>query len=340
MHRSLGTQAAVVALAGALAVAGAAGRGRSDPDRRGRRPGAARRDGHSGAADSHFAVGPAQGIAIIPNVLKIGFIAGIRRGHGIVMVRGADGTWTLPQFVILTGGSVGWQAGVQGTDVILVFVTRQSVEGLLRGKFTIGADVAAAAGPVGRNASAATDVRLKAEILSYSRSRGLFAGLALDGSVIEIDPVSQTTFYGRRAGTAAGTSARVGRPAGDRRLRTDRGTDRAIADGRRLRRRAAQAAGGPELPAPGQAPMPALAVPQGMTLRESLANRAVELQAIVDDGWRQYLSLPKEVFEGPNPPQRRVDEPGIAPIRARGERPQVPGVDQPPGVPSDLQAAA
>jgi hypothetical protein len=102
----------------------------------------------------------------------------------------------LPRFVTLTGGSVGWQAGVQGTDVVLVFTTQKSVDNLLKGKFTIGADAAVAAGPVGRNAAAATDVSLQAEILSYSRSRGLFLGASIDGSAIETDQAANAAFYG------------------------------------------------------------------------------------------------------------------------------------------------
>jgi len=144
----------------------------------------------------------AQGVAIVPNVLKIGFVAALRRGHGVVMVREADGGWTLPHFVTLTGGSLGWQAGIQGTDVVLVFMTRKSVEGLLGGKFTIGADASAAAGPVGRNAAAATDARLKAEILSYSRTQGLFAGVNLSGGIVESDDDDNEDLYG------AGTKAR------------------------------------------------------------------------------------------------------------------------------------
>jgi lipid-binding SYLF domain-containing protein len=138
----------------------------------------------------------AQAIAIIPRVIKVGFVVGVRRGQGVVMTRDAEGEWSLPQFLTLTGGSIGWQAGVQGTDVVLIFRTRTSVENLMRGKFTIGADAAAAAGPVGRNASAATDAQLRAEILSYSRSRGLFAGVSIDGSVLEINQVANTAFYG------------------------------------------------------------------------------------------------------------------------------------------------
>ena len=92
------------------------------------------------------------------------------------MIRDDNGVWRPPTFVSMTGGSVGWQVGIQSTDVVLVFNTRKSVNGLLSGKFTLGVDAAAAAGPIGREASAATDVRLQAEVFSYSRSRGLFAG--------------------------------------------------------------------------------------------------------------------------------------------------------------------
>src|SRR5215470_10981392 len=142
----------------------------------------------------------AQGVAIIPDVTKIGFIAGVRRGHGVVMVRDAEGEWSLPQFITLTGGSVGWQAGIQGTDVVLVFKTKKGVEGLMRGKFTIGADASVSAGPVGRDAEAATDTQLKAEILSYSRSRGLFAGVSIDGSALEVDQRAHVAFYGSPTG--------------------------------------------------------------------------------------------------------------------------------------------
>ena len=138
----------------------------------------------------------AQGVAIIPNVIKVGLVAGGRRGHGVVMVRDAQGQWTMPQFVTLTGGSVGWQVGIQATDVVLVFTSRRGVDGLLRGKFTVGVDASIAAGPVGRNAAAATDTELKSEIFSYSRSRGLFVGASLDGSLLEIDQGAAASFYG------------------------------------------------------------------------------------------------------------------------------------------------
>ena len=111
------------------------------------------------------------------------------------MVRDEQGAWQAPQFVSLTGGSVGWQAGVQATDVILVFKTQKSIQGLMEGKFTLGVDAAAAAGPVGREATAATDATLKAEIYSYSRSRGLFAGVSLDGSALQIEYEANQSYY-------------------------------------------------------------------------------------------------------------------------------------------------
>ncbi len=141
----------------------------------------------------------AQGLVIIPHMLKVGFVAGARRGKGIVVIRDQNGAWKPPLFVTMTGGSFGWQAGIQSTDVILVFMTQNSIRGLLSGKFTLGVDAAAAAGPIGRQATAATDGRLQAEILSYSRSRGLFAGVAIDGSVLQIDAASNQLYY-RAAG--------------------------------------------------------------------------------------------------------------------------------------------
>ncbi len=137
----------------------------------------------------------AQGLVIVPGMIKVGFIAGVRRGKGLVVIRDEQGAWRAPAFVTMTGGSVGWQAGVQSADVILVFNTRNSVNNLLRGKFTIGVDAAAAAGPVGRQASAGTDGRLQAEIYSYSRSRGLFVGASIDGSVIEIETAETQAYY-------------------------------------------------------------------------------------------------------------------------------------------------
>src|SRR5512143_66612 len=139
----------------------------------------------------------ADGIAIIPGVIKAGFILGGRYGKGILVVRQEDGSWSNPVFITVAGGSVGWQIGVESIDIILVFKSSRSIEGIMKGKFTLGADASVAAGPVGRQASASTDIMLKAEIYSYSRSRGLFAGLAVDGAGIQINHDANEAFYGK-----------------------------------------------------------------------------------------------------------------------------------------------
>lgn len=139
----------------------------------------------------------AQGVAIIPNVIKAGLILGGRHGHGVVFLRDGCGMWGNPVFVTFSGGSIGWQIGVQSTDIILVFKTRQSVERILdgSGKVTLGVDVGVAAGPVGRQAEADTDGQLKAEIYSYSRSRGLFAGLSFEGGALCVSKEANAAFY-------------------------------------------------------------------------------------------------------------------------------------------------
>jgi lipid-binding SYLF domain-containing protein len=143
----------------------------------------------------------AQGVAIFPRVLKAGFVVGGRGGCGVVLTRDRDGNWSDPVFVHFGGASVGFQAGVESTDVVLVFRSRKSLDRVLAGKdkLTLGADASIAAGPIGRHVMAATDAKLEAEILSYSRSRGLFAGVSFDGGVIFPDPESNAEF-GKSAG--------------------------------------------------------------------------------------------------------------------------------------------
>jgi lipid-binding SYLF domain-containing protein len=138
----------------------------------------------------------AQAIAVIPDVVKVGFVVGGRRGRGLIAVRGRDGTWANPSFITLTGGSLGFQAGVQSADVVLVFRSERGIDSIVNGKFTLGGDASVAAGPVGRSAQASTDEQLKAEIYSYSRARGLFAGVALDGTALRIDNKSNQRTYG------------------------------------------------------------------------------------------------------------------------------------------------
>ena len=151
----------------------------------------------------------AHAIAVIPNVVKAGLVVGGRHGKGLVSVRRADGTWSHPSYIRLSGASAGFQAGVQSTDVVLVFRTQRGVDSIVHGKFTLGADAAVAAGPVGRTAEASTDGQLKAEIYSYSRARGLFAGVALDGAVLSIDHDSNEAVYGPNTTPRAAFEGRV-----------------------------------------------------------------------------------------------------------------------------------
>ena len=138
----------------------------------------------------------AYAVAVIPNVVKAAFGFGVRRGKGIIVVRQDDSSWSNPAFVTITGGSVGWQIGAQSTDVILVFKTRKGVDGIENGRLTLGADASVAAGPLGRQTGVATDIEFKAEVYSYSRNRGLFAGVALEGSGVMMDRKANAAFYG------------------------------------------------------------------------------------------------------------------------------------------------
>src|ERR1700690_1968847 len=146
----------------------------------------------------------AYGIAVMPDVTKAAFIFGGRHCNGVLRVRDkGNGPWSNPVFVSLTGGSWGFQSGAQSSDIILVFTTKTGIEGIAGGKLTLGADASVAAGPVGRQGSAETDMNFNAEIYSYSRSRGLFGGIALDGSVISIDRSANSSFYHKSGVTAS-----------------------------------------------------------------------------------------------------------------------------------------
>ena len=142
----------------------------------------------------------AKAVAIFPDMIKAGFILGGRHGRGVLLVRDQVGGWSNPIFLTMTGGSVGWQAGAQSTDLVLIFRTVRSVDRFLKGKgkITLGADAAVAAGPLGREAAASTDLQLKAEIYTYSRSRGLFAGVSVAGDVVRVDCTGNERFYGNR----------------------------------------------------------------------------------------------------------------------------------------------
>ena len=156
----------------------------------------------------------ASAVAIIPNVVKVGFVIGGRHGEGVLLVRNEAGNWGEPLFVSITGGSIGWQVGAQSTDVVLVFRNPRSIDNILKGQFTLGADAAVAAGPVGRRVEGATDTDLTAEIYSYSRSRGFFAGISLEGSSLQIDDAAVERFYGRDVRPREVLAGTVGNPGG------------------------------------------------------------------------------------------------------------------------------
>lgn len=163
----------------------------------------------------------ARGIAIVPGVIKVGLFVGGQYGRGVLVVRGQGGAWSNPVFISLTSGSIGWQIGAESTDFVLVFKTPRSIEGIMKGQYTLGAEAAAAAGPVGRSVKASTDIELKAEIYSYSRSRGLFAGVSLEGSSMQVDDKSNAAYYGKEevhpSGILAGKEVKT--PAGAERLK-------------------------------------------------------------------------------------------------------------------------
>jgi lipid-binding SYLF domain-containing protein len=137
-----------------------------------------------------------EGIVIIPKMINAGFGIGGKRGKGVSMVKLSNGKWSNPVFVTFTGGSIGFQIGVQAVDLVLVFKHKGILTEVKNGDFTIGGDISAAAGPVGRSSSANTDYKLEAEVYSYSRSKGLFAGLSINGSNISIDKSANANYYG------------------------------------------------------------------------------------------------------------------------------------------------
>jgi len=141
-------------------------------------------------------MGSAECVAVIPSMLKAGFVFGGRYGRGVASCRTAKG-WSDPAFFTIQGGSFGLQIGAQAVDLIMLIMNQKGMENLLNSQFKLGADASVAAGPVGRHAAADTDWKMRAQILSYSRARGAFAGLELNGAVIKLDRESTREFYGR-----------------------------------------------------------------------------------------------------------------------------------------------
>jgi len=260
----------------------------------------------------------AQAIVIAPGLLKGGFVIGVRHGRGVLVMRDDNGGWRAPSFISITGGSIGWQIGVQATDIIMVFKTKQGVQKLASGKFTIGGDVAATAGPVGREASAATDVQLKSEIYSYSRSRGLFAGAALDGSAVSMDNAATLTYY-RGTGMLPGDGSAVQPPQLPVSAANLLGTIAAYADQPTgmvpvAAQPTAATSGAPaatngqpvfHAPTGGSVTDPATQGPTLATgqlpadlvaIRGQLADSSRRLAGRVDSRWQNYLALPAELY--------------------------------------------
>ncbi len=247
----------------------------------------------------------AHAVAIIPNVIKGSFVIGARHGNGVVMIRDDNGGWHALVFISLTGGNVGWQVGVQSTDVVLVFKTRKSVEGLLSGRMTLGADAAVAAGPVGRQAAAATDTRLAAQIYSYSRSRGLFAGVSFDGSVIRMNQLANAAYY--RAATPGGL---VAIPASAQQLG---GLVIQYAGNNNVANSAPTIGQTPAYQGSAQTGQQILAQqhsqPEVDNLRDQLARLSPQLYGLLDANWQQYLGIPVEVFQANgHPSAQAIDE--------------------------------
>lgn len=153
----------------------------------------------------------AEGIVILPANVKVGLIFGARFGNGVLLVRNADRGWSNPVFVTTGGGSWGFQAGGQVADIVLVLTTRRSIEGITDGKLTLGADASVAAGPVGRTAMASTSLTFDSEVYAYSRAKGLFAGVSLEGNGIFIGRKANRRFYDGED-SAAAIMARTGAP--------------------------------------------------------------------------------------------------------------------------------
>jgi len=256
----------------------------------------------------------ARGLVIIPKMIKGSFVIGGRHGRGVLMIRDDQSRWHAPVFISVTGASVGFQAGIQSTDLILVFKTQKSVQGILSGKFTIGADAAFAAGPVGRQAVAATDVQLKAEIYSYSRNRGLSAGVSIDGAKLQPDMTADATYYSQKAPDGS-----VFVPPAAMQL---------------IERVGTYCGAGPALPVAAVA-QPQVAQPYVQTeadlVRDRLSRNAGPLFALLDQQWRAYLALPPEVTAGQGHPStqaiqkcadhfdRVTTAPQYAPLAARAE---------------------
>jgi SH3 domain-containing YSC84-like protein 1 len=259
----------------------------------------------------------AQGIVIVPNMIRGAFVFGAQYGRGVLLVRNPQGGWQAPRLVTMAGGSFGYQIGVQATDLVLVFRTPQSVANLLAGTLKLGVDASAAAGPVGRQTSAATDLQLGAEILSYSRARGLFAGVSLDGSVISLDPTADALYY-QPPGTMPASAMQL------------------------LQVVNAYSAAPPMVAAPGQVAGGATWVPQGTTnadaIRQQLDANSRQLAANLNDDWKKFLALPPEVYTANQTPNPQALQQAVANYNEAARDPRYAALQARPEFQATLQS--
>jgi lipid-binding SYLF domain-containing protein len=158
-------------------------------------------------------LGSAECVAVVPSMLKGGFVVGAKYGRGLASCRTEKG-WSAPAFFVVTGGSFGFQIGGQAVDLVMLIMNKDGMKHLLTSQFALGADASVAAGPVGRHAEGNTDWKLRAEVLTYSRARGLFAGATLNGAQIKQDKDSTREFYGRMVPFKTSLTGEIEAPAG------------------------------------------------------------------------------------------------------------------------------
>jgi len=158
-------------------------------------------------------LGSAECVAVVPSMLKGGFIVGAKYGRGLASCRTEKG-WSAPAFFVVTGGSFGFQIGGQAVDLVMLIMNKDGMRHLLTSEFALGADASVAAGPVGRHAEGNTDWKMRAEVLTYSRARGLFAGVSLNGAAIKQDKDSTREFYGRMVPFKTALTGEIDPPAG------------------------------------------------------------------------------------------------------------------------------
>src|SRR5277367_5482509 len=157
-------------------------------------------------------LGSAECVAVVPSMLKGGFIVGAKYGRGLASCRTAKG-WSAPAFFVVTGGSVGFQIGGQAVDLVMLIMNKDGMKHLLSSEFALGADASVAAGPVGRHAEGNTDWKMRAQVLTYSRARGVFAGVSLNGAVVKQDKGTTREFYGHMVTSKAALMGEVDAPA-------------------------------------------------------------------------------------------------------------------------------